>query len=206
MISHRKNPIIVIDNYDSFTYNLINQIRTILPAAIPIEVYRNDAITVDSLFSRTPRALILSPGPGDEQAGGISLACLSRAAPLQLPVLGVCLGHQLIAAWCGATITRSARPIHGKSWQLFHTEDPLFLGMSNPLIAARYHSLVVDPATLPATLHQIAWTAEGEIMALRHQELPWYGVQFHPESFLSEKGELVVRNFFSLTLEGENGS
>lgn len=193
-------PLIVIDNYDSFTYNLVNQIRTLLPPAIQVDVVRNDESTPDELFSCAPCALVISPGPGNEKAGGISLQCLSRAASLRLPVLGVCLGHQLIAAWCGGTITRAASPIHGKPWLIHHTKDPLFAELPSPFTAARYHSLVVDPATLPPTLLPIASTAGGELMAIRHRDLPWYGVQFHPESFLTKEGDTLVRNFLAIAI------
>lgn len=203
-MSTTRAPLIVIDNYDSFTYNLVNQLRTLLPAPLDVEVIRNDAVSAADIFSRSPRALILSPGPGNEKAGGISLDCLSWAATTHLPVLGVCLGHQLIAAWCGGTIRRATSPVHGKPWSVHHTADPLFSGIPTPFTAARYHSLVVDPLHLPSTVDSIAWTDEGEIMAIRHRELPWYGAQFHPESFLSEYGNTLVRNFLDKVISEED--
>src|SRR4051812_35633667 len=181
--------IVLIDNYDSFTYN-VAQAFGLLGAEI--EVYRNDALTVDELEAMNPTHIIISPGPGTPDDGGISLETLRRLGP-KIPTLGVCLGHQCIGQAFGGEVIRAPRLMHGKTSMVYHKEGPLFSGVPNPFEATRYHSLIVEEAKLPDCLKVTAFTDQGEIMALRHTEYPVVGVQFHPESILTTYGPRILQ-------------
>ncbi len=183
--------IILIDNYDSFTYNLV-QVMT--GQGADIRVFRNDAITVETVEAMRPAGIVISPGPCSPNEAGISVA-LIRAMSGRLPILGVCLGHQCIGATFGAVIGHAQCIMHGKTSMVRHANSPLFEGMKNPFPAGRYHSLAILPETLPETLVADAWTEDGEIMGVHHREHPIYGVQFHPESVLTPTGRRLLRNF-----------
>ena len=193
--------ILLIDNYDSFVYNLVQGLGTINPST-PIEVVRNDAITAEEVAAKGSTHLILSPGPCTPNEAGVSMELVRRFAET-IPILGVCLGHQCIGQVFGGKIVRAAKAMHGKTSPVFHNGDGLFRGMSNPFTAARYHSLIIEPESfIRADFEITAWTAEGEIMAIRHREWPLYGVQFHPESFLTDEGPRVLRNFLEICSRG----
>ncbi|MBN2404143.1 MAG: anthranilate phosphoribosyltransferase, partial [Coriobacteriia bacterium] len=192
--------ILVIDNYDSFTYNLV-QLLGALGADVRVE--RNDAVSPGQVVAMSPAGVVVSPGPGMPSDAGASEAVLSAAAEAGIPVLGVCLGHQAIAEVYGGRVVRAPRPVHGKTADVYHNGTGLLEGMPNPFTATRYHSLIVDFDSLPVELEVTAKTDDGLIMALRHRQLPVYGVQFHPESVLSPEGTKVLENF--LTLTGEIG-
>jgi anthranilate synthase/aminodeoxychorismate synthase-like glutamine amidotransferase len=185
--------ILIVDNYDSFTYNLVAQVRRLVAPSVRVRVLTNDTplASVGDAFD----ALILSPGPGNEHSGGNSLAVLESARARETPVLGVCLGHQLMAYACGGRVVRALRPVHGHRSKLAWQSGPLFRGIVEPFYTARYHSLVVCRESLPEELIPLAWTDGGELMAMMHRSLPWYGVQFHPESFMTDQGDCVVENF-----------
>ncbi len=185
--------ILIVDNYDSFTYNLV---QLLAGAGAEIEVVRNDAATADELLARAPEGIVLSPGPGRPEEAGVCLDLLGRRPPL--PVLGVCLGHQAMGVAFGAVVERAPRLMHGKTSPVSHDGRGLFAGLPSPFDATRYHSLEVKPETLPAELEPVAWTEERTLMAMRHRELPWWGVQFHPESVLTGAGPLLLRNFLDL--------
>lgn len=189
--------ILLIDNYDSFTYNLVQRLGEIDPT-LEIQVYRNDKITPDEIEQKKPSHLIISPGPCTPNEAGVSVACVERLAG-KLPILGVCLGHQSIGQATGAAIVRAGRLMHGKTDQIYHDNEGLFAGLPNPLIATRYHSLMIQGETLNDQFVVSAWSEEpaGErtIMAIRHRELPLFGWQFHPESFLTECGPELLRRF-----------
>lgn len=189
--------ILLIDNYDSFTYNLVQRLGELDPA-LELEVHRNDQITLDEIERRGPSHLIISPGPCTPDQAGISVACVKRFAG-RIPLLGVCLGHQSIGQAFGAKIVRAARPMHGKTDNIFHDNQGLYEGLENPFVATRYHSLVIQPDTLPEVFEVCAWThdAEGrrEIMGIRHRQFPLFGVQFHPESFLTLRGTVLLERF-----------
>jgi anthranilate synthase/aminodeoxychorismate synthase-like glutamine amidotransferase len=185
--------LIVIDNYDSFTYNLVQYFGEL--GAAP-QVYRNDAITLDELAALGPTRLVISPGPGDPNDGGISNAAILRFAG-QFPILGVCLGHQCLGAVYGGSVRRAPRLMHGKTSQIHHDGQGLFAGLPSPFEATRYHSLIVEQP-LPSCLEATAFTAEGELMGLRHRDHPTFGVQFHPESILTEHGKDLLRNFLEM--------
>jgi anthranilate synthase/aminodeoxychorismate synthase-like glutamine amidotransferase len=190
--------LLVLDNYDSFTYNLVQYAGEL--GAEPL-VYRNDAVSPEAALALRPEAIIISPGPGTPSQAGISLA-LIRAAAGVVPVLGVCLGHQAIGQAFGAKIVRADRLMHGKTAWVAHHGDRLFAQVPSPFEVMRYHSLVISPARFPKELEVIAWTSDrpdrGEIMAIRHQHLPLYGVQFHPESVATTQGKQLLANFFAL--------
>lgn len=190
----------IIDNYDSFTYNLVQRLGEI-DDSLQIQVDRNDQVTVDELLERRPERVIISPGPCTPSEAGISVECVRRMAG-ETPLLGVCLGHQSIGQAFGAKIVRAKRLMHGKTDQIYHDGDPLLAGMENPFQATRYHSLIIDPDTLPEQFSVIAWSEDAEagreIMAIRHRELPLYGVQFHPESFLTYVGVDLLRHFLEV--------
>ena len=192
--------ILLIDNYDSFTYNLVQRLGEIDPG-IEIEVHRNDKITVDAIEEKHPTHLIISPGPCTPKEAGISVESVERLAG-KLPILGVCLGHQAIGQATGSKIVRAKRLMHGKTDQIHHDEAGLFAGLPNPLIATRYHSLVIDPDTLSDQFEVSAWCSapdgSREIMGIRHKEHPIIGWQFHPESFLTEHGTELLRRFLCL--------
>jgi len=183
--------ILVVDNYDSFVHNLARYVREL---GWPTEVVRNDALTVDEAAGLGPTHVVLSPGPCTPNEAGISVPLVRRLGP-SVPVLGVCLGHQCIGQAFGGQIVRARRPMHGKASAIHHDGAGLFAGLPNPLMAARYHSLVVEPEHLPEELVVTARSEEGEIMALRHRRHPIVGVQFHPEAVLTEHGHDLLRRF-----------
>ena len=186
--------LLMIDNYDSFTYNLVQYLGEL---GAEIEVHRNDRISVEEVQARSPSALLVSPGPCDPDKAGISVD-LIKAMAGQVPVLGVCLGHQCVGQAFGARIVRADRLMHGKTSPIKHDGRYLFEGMPNPFVATRYHSLAVKRDTVPECLEITAETEAGEIMGLRHKEHPIWGVQFHPESILTEDGRELLRNFMKL--------
>ena len=183
--------IILIDNYDSFTYNLV---QAMTGQGADVRVYRNDEITVEAVEAARPQGLVISPGPCSPNEAGISVA-LIRAMSGRLPILGVCLGHQCLGAAFGATIGHAKSIMHGKTSMVRHEGGPLYEGMRNPFAAGRYHSLAILPGTLPPDLVADAWTADGEIMGVHHSGHPTWGVQFHPESVLTPTGKRLLRNF-----------
>jgi len=183
--------VLMIDNYDSFTWNLVQYLAELGAA---VEVQRNDALTLDDIERLAPDAIVISPGPCTPQQAGISVAAVTRFAG-RIPVLGVCLGHQAIGAAFGAQIVRATRIMHGKTSPIYHDGTGVFADLPNPFEATRYHSLVIDPPTLPSCLVRHAWTAEGEVMGVRHVQHAVEGVQFHPESILTEVGKPLLANF-----------
>ena len=187
--------LLMIDNYDSFTYNLVQYLAEL---GETVEVHRNDKISVAEIAARRPDRLVISPGPCSPAEAGISVAAIRELAG-KLPILGVCLGHQAIGQACGGRIVRADRLMHGKTSPVHHDGRELFQGLPNPFDATRYHSLLIERATLPACLEVTAWTAEGEIMGVRHREMPLWGVQFHPESILTVAGKPLLRNFLEMT-------
>lgn len=186
--------LVLIDNYDSFSYNLVHFLGELGAEA---EVWRNDAIAPDEVLARRPEAIVLSPGPCDPDKAGICLELVRRAAG-RAPLLGVCLGHQTIAQAFGARIVRADAPMHGKLSAVRHCGGPLFAGLPSPFEATRYHSLTVEPESLPGVFDVTADTEDGTIMAIRHRDLPIHGVQFHPESIASEYGHEVLANFLDI--------
>ncbi|MGA0368980.1 MAG: anthranilate synthase component II [Kiritimatiellia bacterium] len=186
--------ILVIDNYDSFTYNLV-QYLGILGAEV--EVRRNDEIDIAGIEALRPERLLISPGPCSPAEAGISVEVITHFAG-KLPVFGVCLGHQSIGHAFGGKVIRADRLMHGKTSPIHHDGTSVFQNMPNPFDATRYHSLIVEKASLPDCLRVTAWTAEGEIMGLAHKELPVFGVQFHPESVLTQEGMTLMKNFLEL--------
>jgi anthranilate synthase component 2 len=186
--------ILVVDNYDSFTYNLV---QLVAGSGVEVVVVRNDAAGVDDLLARRPDGILLSPGPGRPEDAGVCLPLLARRP--QMPIFGVCLGHQVLGASFGAEIDRAPRPMHGKTSRVRHGGEGLFAGVPNPFEATRYHSLEVREASVPEELEPVAWSEDdGLVMALRHRVLPYWGVQFHPESVLTLEGPRLVRNFLEL--------
>lgn len=189
--------LLVIDNYDSFTWNLVQQIGAIHPE-IPIEVHRNDEITGDEIAKKSPSHLVISPGPCTPNEAGISCDVVRRFAG-RMPILGVCLGHQSIGQVFGGRIVRAKQLMHGKVDRIAHSGKGLFTGLPNPFEATRYHSLIIEPSSLPKEFEVDAWSTapdgSKEIMAIRHTALPVYGVQFHPESFLTPVGCDLLRFF-----------
>lgn len=187
--------VVVIDNYDSFTYNLVQRLGEI-DGSVDIRVFRNDEISVDDLAQTSPSRIIVSPGPCTPNEAGISVECIRHFAG-KLPILGVCLGHQSIGQAFGATIIRAPELMHGKTDEIHHDGQGLFADLPNPFIATRYHSLVIDPQTMPDELQVTAWTDTGgqrQIMGVRHKQFPLEGWQFHPESFLTQPGiEMLTR-------------
>ena len=188
--------LLMIDNYDSFTYNVVQFLGEL---GAEVQVYRNDAITLDEIEAMAPDQIVLSPGPCTPDQAGISLAVVERFAG-KTPILGICLGHQSIGQAFGGRIIRAAKVMHGKLSPIHHQATGVFRGLSNPLTATRYHSLVIDEATLPESLEITAWTEDEngnleEIMAVRHKSLAVEGVQFHPESIMSEHGHQLLENF-----------
>jgi anthranilate synthase/aminodeoxychorismate synthase-like glutamine amidotransferase len=186
--------ILVIDNYDSFTYNLVQYLGEL---GAEVSVYRNDAIGVAEIRRLGPSHLVISPGPGDPGEAGISNQVIRELGP-SIPLLGVCLGHQCIGQVYGGQVVRAPRLLHGKTSPIYHYGDGLFQGVPSPFEATRYHSLIVDKP-LPAELEVTAFTREGELMGLAHRQHPVYGVQFHPESILTASGKQILRNFLALT-------
>lgn len=186
--------LLVIDNYDSFTYNLVQYFGQL---GVEQRVFRNDQITVEQALALDPERVMISPGPCSPTEAGVSCDII-RAFAGRKPLLGVCLGHQAIGQVYGGKVVRAPRLMHGKTSPVFHDGRDLFMGMPNPFAATRYHSLVVDRPSLPDCLQVTAWTDDGLIMGLRHRELPVWGVQFHPESFVTERGLDILANFLRL--------
>jgi para-aminobenzoate synthetase component II len=191
--------VVVIDNYDSFTYNLVQYLAEL---GADVRVYRNDAIDIAGLEALEPTGLVISPGPGNPDEAGVSLATIAHFGG-RVPVLGVCLGHQSIGQVYGGHVGRAPRLMHGRTSPIEHDGRGVFAGLPSPFTATRYHSLVVERDSLPACLEVSAWTVEGEIMGLRHREQPVEGVQFHPESFLTEHGHRMLGNWLG-SLDGGN--
>ena len=187
--------LLMIDNYDSFTYNIVQYLAQL---GEDVMVVRNDEVTADAIASLRPDRLVISPGPWSPDEAGISVAAIKQYAGV-VPLLGVCLGHQSIGAAFGAEVVRSISLMHGKTSPIYHDGREIFQGLANPFNATRYHSLVVERATLPSCLEVTAWVENGEIMGMRHRELPVWGVQFHPESILTEGGMALLQNFITLT-------
>jgi anthranilate synthase/aminodeoxychorismate synthase-like glutamine amidotransferase len=186
--------VLVIDNYDSFTYNLVQYLGEL---GQELKVVRNDAMTVDQIAALKPERIVISPGPCTPKEAGISVDTIKRLAG-NIPILGVCLGHQSIGEAFGGEVVRAERLMHGKTSMIRHDQRTIFRNLPNPFEATRYHSLIVRRETLPSCLEISAETAEGEIMGLRHRTLPVEGVQFHPESILTRPGKDLLRNFLSL--------
>jgi len=191
--------IAIVDNYDSFTYNLVQYLSEL---GAQVEVERNDAVTALDLLGRELHGVVISPGPGEPVNAGISIEVVGLCAERELPLLGVCLGHQSIGAAFGGRITRARSIMHGKVSDVEHDGRGVFEGLDSPLLATRYHSLVVEESSCPDTLEITARTADGEIMALRHQSLPIEGLQFHPESIATPQGKALLRNFLARCEQG----
>ncbi len=188
--------LLLIDNYDSFTWNLVHYLGEL---GARVEVRRNDALDVAEALSMRPEGIVLSPGPCDPDRAGICLGLIGAAARERLPLLGVCLGHQAIGQAFGGRVVRHGTIVHGKVDEMRHKGESVFAGLPDPLRATRYHSLVVERATLPETLRVTSELADGTIMGLAHRDLPIHGVQFHPESIRSEHGHEMLRNFLEMT-------
>ncbi len=192
--------ILVIDNYDSFTYNLVQYLGELgqtMSVAKDIEVYRNDQITLEEIKAKKPDGIVISPGPGTPDDAGISLDIIKQLGP-QMPILGVCLGHQSIGQVFGGKIVSAPELMHGKTSPVNHKNTGVFEGLAEPLTATRYHSLVIDQDTCPDVLEITAWVADGTIMGIRHRDYPHIeGVQFHPESVLTESGRDLLKNFLT---------
>ena len=184
--------LLLIDNYDSFTYNLVHYLGEL---GADVVVRRNDALDVQAAMALRPSSIVLSPGPCDPDQAGICLPLTLAAAEARIPLLGVCLGHQTIGQAFGGKVVRCHEIVHGKMGTIHHSGQGMFRDLPSPFLATRYHSLVVDRATLPDCLEVTAWLEDGTIMGLRHRDLPVEGVQFHPESIASEHGHQMLRNF-----------
>jgi anthranilate synthase component 2 len=187
--------LLMIDNYDSFTYNIVQYFGQL---GEEVQVFRNDRITLDEIERLQPERLVISPGPCSPEEAGISVEAIRRFAG-EIPLLGVCLVHQAIGAAFGGTVVRSVSLMHGKTSPIHHDGRELFAGLPNPFNATRYHSLVVERESFPDCLEITAWVENGEIMGLRHRSLPGWGVQFHPESILTEGGMAILRNFLEIS-------
>ncbi len=187
--------VLVIDNYDSFTFNLVQYLGEM---GVEMQVHRNDQIRLDQVATLNPDRILISPGPCSPREAGLSNEII-RAWAGKVPILGVCLGHQCIGHVFGGTVQVNYRMMHGKTSPIHHDGKELFAGMPNPFAATRYHSLVIERDTLPDCLQLTAWTEEGEVMGVRHKTLPIWGVQFHPESILTESGRAILANFLKLT-------
>jgi anthranilate synthase component 2 len=194
--------LLLIDNYDSFTYNLVHYLGEL---GAETAVFRNDALTVDDALALTPDAIILSPGPCDPDQAGICVELIKKTDG-KIPILGVCLGHQSIAQAFGADIVRADTPVHGKPSKIVHDGSGLFLGLPEDFEAIRYHSLTVDPKTVPATLTINARTNDDVVMGIFHNQWPVYGVQFHPESIDTEHGHTILGNFLNLSRQWRNAA
>jgi anthranilate synthase/aminodeoxychorismate synthase-like glutamine amidotransferase len=186
--------VLVIDNYDSFTYNLVQYLGEL---GVEQKVVRNDEVTAEDVGKMKPDRIVISPGPCTPKQAGISVEVVRRFYR-QIPLLGVCLGHQAIGEALGGTVLKAKEIFHGKISDILHSDDPLFAGVPSPFRATRYHSLIVQRETLPSCFDVTAWTADGTIMALRHKEHPAFGVQFHPESIATPHGKQILTNFLSL--------
>lgn len=185
----------LIDNYDSFTYNLLHYL---LEIGAEVEVFRNDARTVEQILQASPQGVVISPGPGRPEDAGICMDLIARSEG-KLPILGVCLGHQCIGEVFGGKVVRGPQPMHGKISAVTHSGEGIFKGLPTPFNATRYHSLVIDKPSLPKNLRNTAETEDGMIMGVQHTEWPVFGVQFHPESIASEHGHAMLRNFLQTT-------
>ncbi len=188
--------LLMIDNYDSFTYNLV---QYFLELGQYVKVVRNDQVTLDDIAELAPDYLVISPGPGTPSQAGISIAAIERFAG-KIPLLGICLGHQAIVEACGGRVVRASQLMHGKTSSIYHDGSLLFTGMSDPFTATRYHSLIAERESFPACLKMTAWTAEDEIMGLEHRDLSVWGVQFHPESILSSEGKNLLTNYLNASV------
>ncbi|MCB1886106.1 MAG: aminodeoxychorismate/anthranilate synthase component II [Rhodocyclaceae bacterium] len=188
--------LLMIDNYDSFTYNLVQYLGEL---GSTVKVFRNDEIGIEQIEAMRPEQLVISPGPCTPNEAGVSVAAIQHFAG-KLPILGVCLGHQSIGAAFGGRIVHAKRLMHGKVSPVHHKDEGVFRGLPNPVTCTRYHSLAVERESLPDCLEVTAWTEDGEIMGLRHKTLPIEGVQFHPESILTEHGHQLLRNFLEQTV------
>ena len=186
--------IIILDNYDSFTYNLVQTMGSLYSDKYELEVIRNDKIDIAGLKAKNPSLIVVSPGPGRPEDAGISVEVMKNT-DMTCPRLGVCLGHQALACAFGAKVILAPRLLHGKTSSIYHDGKSVFQGITNPLVATRYHSLVVDEESLPEELLVTAWTSHGEIMGIRHRTLPLEGVQFHPESLETKEGPRLLKNF-----------
>jgi anthranilate synthase/aminodeoxychorismate synthase-like glutamine amidotransferase len=185
----------MIDNYDSFTYNLVQYLGVL---GSEVEVHRNDKITLDEIESMKPERIVISPGPGTPQSAGITISMIERFHPKEVPILGVCLGHQAIGAAFGGRVLHAARIMHGKTSEISHDGKGVFRDLPDPITATRYHSLAVERKSLPSCLEVSAEAEDGEIMGLRHRQYPVEGIQFHPESILTKEGMNILRNFLNL--------
>ncbi|MGE5307828.1 MAG: anthranilate synthase component II [Deltaproteobacteria bacterium] len=185
---------VLIDNYDSFTYNIVQYLAEL---GADVRVFRNDAVTVDRIEKLKPQRIVISPGPGGPEDAGISCDVIRRFGP-KVPLLGVCLGHQCIGHVFGGTVSRASRLMHGKTSPVYHDGSGVFAGLENPFTATRYHSLIVQKKGFPSCLRVTAKTREGEIMGLCHREYPVFGVQFHPESIMTDHGKELLRNFLRI--------
>lgn len=185
--------ILIIDNYDSFVHNLARYVRE---SGAETKIVRNDAVSVAQCLALEPAGVVISPGPKRPADAGVSLALID-AMPFDMPLLGVCLGHQCLVEACGGNTARAAHPLHGEAREVSHNGEGVFEGIASPMLAGRYHSLI---AKLPADgpLKEVAWSEEGEVMAVSHVKNPWFGIQFHPESLLTSDGMAIIRNFLSL--------
>ncbi len=186
--------IVMIDNYDSFTYNLVQYLSEL---GEEVRVYRNDQISLPQINNLAPDRIVISPGPCTPNEAGVCLDLIREFAG-KYPILGVCLGHQSIGQAFGGKIVRAPRIMHGKISPIYHDEKTIFKNLSNPFEATRYHSLVIEPSSMPDCLEKTAWTQEGEIMGVRHKEFKIEGVQFHPESILTKEGKKLLKNFLEL--------
>lgn len=186
--------ILVLDNYDSFVHNIARQLRQL---GADVEVIRSDALTAEEIVARAPEGVVISPGPRTPEEAGSSVAVI-RALAATTPILGICLGHQAVGAAFGARIERAVVPMHGRSSPVLHEGAGILCGLPTPFSGGRYHSLVVAREALPAELEVVAWTEEGDIMAIRHTRFPTWGVQFHPESILAEGGDHIMSHFLDL--------
>ena len=184
--------LLLIDNYDSFTYNLVHYLGEL---EVEVNVVRNDAITVQDAMGMNAAGILLSPGPCDPDQAGICLALTLAAAETKTPLMGVCLGHQTLGQAFGGTVVRHSEIVHGKMGMMHHNDGGVFKGLSTPFEATRYHSLVVDQNSVPDCLEVTAWLEDGTVMGLSHKDLPMHGVQFHPESIASEHGHALLKNF-----------
>ncbi|HEV7518537.1 MAG TPA: aminodeoxychorismate/anthranilate synthase component II [Thermoanaerobaculia bacterium] len=185
--------ILMVDNYDSFTWNLV---QVLTAAGAEVEVVRNDALSVDGMLDLEPAGIVLSPGPGRPEGAGVCVELLRRRVPV--PLLGVCLGHQALGVAFGAVVCRAPRLMHGKTSPVRHLGYGVFADLPNPFEATRYHSLVVSEETLSDELEPLAWSDDGQLMGMRHRDLPYWGVQFHPESVLTGSGPHLLANFLDL--------
>jgi len=186
--------LLIIDNYDSFTYNLVQYFGEL---GADLQIHRNDALTVDQIRDLAPTHLCISPGPGTPDDAGVSCDII-REMSGEIPIFGVCLGHQSIGQVFGGQVIRAPRLMHGKTSMVYNNGEGLFAGLDNPVEATRYHSLIVEKETLPDCLEITAWTDQDEIMGLKHKDHPTYGVQFHPESILTKQGKALVANFLNM--------